>query len=108
MCVSDEDRSPFAIHSCDTAAGPSGLAQIEASDSPVLSRSNAPLVNRALLTILVPIFTFVAVGLLGFVFPHVQQPLTDYRKALTDISKIMLVRNLANVVSCIVQTQGRG
>jgi len=36
------------------------------------------------------IITFVGGGLLGFLLPHVQKPLTDYRKTLTDISKVML------------------
>ena len=38
---------------------------------------------------LVPILTFVA-GLFGGLLPHVQRPLTDYRKTLTDISQLML------------------
>ncbi len=36
------------------------------------------------------VITFVGGGLLGFLLPHVQKPLTDYRKTLTDISKVML------------------
>ena len=36
------------------------------------------------------IVTFVGGGLLGFLLPHVQKPLTDYRKTLTDISQLML------------------
>jgi len=36
------------------------------------------------------IITFVGGGLLGFLLPHVQKPLTDYRKTLTDISKTLL------------------
>lgn len=36
------------------------------------------------------IITFVGGGLLGFLLPHVQRPLRDYRKTLTDISKLML------------------
>jgi hypothetical protein len=36
MCVSHEDRSPFAIHSCDTAPTPTGFAEIVSDDFPVL------------------------------------------------------------------------
>jgi hypothetical protein len=28
MCVSDENRSPFAIHGCGTAPSPTGFAEI--------------------------------------------------------------------------------
>ena len=38
---------------------------------------------------LIPVFTFLA-GLLGGLWPHVQKPLTDYRKALSDISAIII------------------
>jgi hypothetical protein len=35
MCVSNEDRSPFAIHSCDTAPAPSGFVEIVSDDLPI-------------------------------------------------------------------------
>jgi hypothetical protein len=38
---------------------------------------------------LIPVFTCFA-GLFSGLLPHVQKPLTDYRKTLTDISKNML------------------
>jgi hypothetical protein len=44
-----------------------------------------PLMNWVL-----SIATFVGGGLLGFLLPHVQKPLTDYRKTLTEISHLML------------------
>jgi hypothetical protein len=34
MCVSYEDRSPFAIHGCDAAPTPSGFAEIVSYDFP--------------------------------------------------------------------------
>lgn len=46
--------------------------------------------NYELLSVLVPVFTFFAGGLLGFVLPHVQKPLTDCRKTSTEISQLML------------------
>lgn len=46
--------------------------------------------NYELLSVLVPVFTFFAGGLLGLVLPHVQNPLTDYRKTLAEISQLML------------------
>jgi hypothetical protein len=33
MSVSHEDRSPFAIHRCDTAQAPTGFAEIVSDDS---------------------------------------------------------------------------
>jgi hypothetical protein len=38
---------------------------------------------------LIPVFTFFA-GLFSGLVPHVQKPLTDYRKALSDISATIL------------------
>ena len=46
--------------------------------------------NYELLSVLVPVFTFFAGGLLGLVLPQVQKPLTDYRKTLVEISQLML------------------
>jgi hypothetical protein len=35
MCVSHEDRSPFAIHGCDAAPAPTGCAEIVSDDCPI-------------------------------------------------------------------------
>src|SRR6266487_4165716 len=43
MCVSHEDRSPFAIHGCDTAPTPTGFAEHVSDDFPLL---HAPYVLR--------------------------------------------------------------
>src|SRR5438552_14099390 len=42
--------------------------------------------------ILAALFTFAAGGLFGALWPHVQKPLTDYRKTLNDISA-SIIRN---------------
>ena len=42
---------------------------------------------------LIPIFTFVA-RLFGGLLPHVQKPLTDYRKTLNDISALIIRNHL--------------
>jgi len=39
--------------------------------------------------VLFPAFTFL-LGLIGGISQHVQKPLGDYRKTLTDISELML------------------
>jgi len=35
MCVSHEDRSPFAIHGCDAAPTPSGFAEVVGNQLPI-------------------------------------------------------------------------
>src|SRR5438552_1253448 len=42
---------------------------------------------------LIPVFTFFA-GLFSGLLPHVQKPLTDYRKTLNDISQQIIVNTL--------------
>jgi hypothetical protein len=46
--------------------------------------------NCELLSVLVPVFTFFAGGLLGLSLAPVQKPLADYRKTLAEISQLML------------------
>jgi hypothetical protein len=46
MCVSNEDRSPVGIDSCDTAPTPTGFAEIVGDDFPVLDRPTMPLLTK--------------------------------------------------------------
>jgi hypothetical protein len=39
MCVSNEDRSPARVHSCDAAPTPTGFAEIVSDDSQYFTRS---------------------------------------------------------------------
>ena len=38
MCVSNEDRSTFAVHSCDTAPTPTRFAEFVSDDFQVFTR----------------------------------------------------------------------
>jgi len=40
MCISNEDRSPFAIQGCDAAPTPTGFAEIVSDDFPLLHWAN--------------------------------------------------------------------
>jgi hypothetical protein len=48
MCVGNKDRSPMRVYSCDTAPGPTGLAEIVCDDFPVLHEHTAFLFKRCL------------------------------------------------------------
>ena len=41
MCVSNEKRSPFAIHGCNTAPTPSGFAEIVGAEIDCKMQSNS-------------------------------------------------------------------